>query len=169
MDGGAWWAAVHGVAKSQTRLKRLHFDFSLSCIGEGNGNPLQCFCLVNPRDGGACWASISGVAQSRTWLEQLSSSSSSSTDFTPYTAISLLFKTVNLNAQLVSYTLFIFSFFVLAFHLKFSVWFWCVLFVMGIMALRLIDKNGNRFGIDNCKWPYAYHELNLARLIDHGY
>ena len=48
MDGGAWWAEIHGVAKSQTRL---HFHFSLSCIGEGNGNPLQCSCLENPRDG----------------------------------------------------------------------------------------------------------------------
>ena len=51
---------------------------SLSCIGEGNGNPLQCSCLENPRDGGAWWAAIYGVAQSRTWLKRLSSSSSSS-------------------------------------------------------------------------------------------
>ena len=58
--------------------ERLHFDFSLSCIGEGNGNPLQCSCLENPRDGGAWWAAVSGVAQSRTWLKRLSSSSSSS-------------------------------------------------------------------------------------------
>ena len=58
--------------------KRLHFHFSLSCIGEGNGNPLQCSCLENPRDGGACWAAIYGVAQSRTRLKRLSSSSSSS-------------------------------------------------------------------------------------------
>ena len=57
--------------------ERLHFHFSLSCIGEGNGKPLQCFCLENPRDGGAWWAAIYGVAQSRTWLKQLSSSSSS--------------------------------------------------------------------------------------------
>ena len=59
--------------------KRLHFHFSLSCIGEGNGNPLQCSCLENPRDGGAWWAAVSRVAQSRTRLKRLSSSSSSST------------------------------------------------------------------------------------------
>ena len=75
MDGGAWWAAVHGVAKSRARL-RLPFHFSLSCIGEGNGNPLQCSCLENPRDGGAWWAAVHGVTQSRTRLKQLSSSSS---------------------------------------------------------------------------------------------
>ena len=57
--------------------KRLHFHFSLSCIGEGNGNPLQCSCLENPRDSGAWWAASYGVAQSRTQLKWLSSSSSS--------------------------------------------------------------------------------------------
>ena len=46
--------------------ERLHFHFSLSCIGGGNGNPLQCSCLENPRDGGAWWAAVYGVAQSRT-------------------------------------------------------------------------------------------------------
>ena len=51
----------------------LHFDFSLSCTGEGNGNPLQCSCLENPRDKGACWAAVYGVAQSRTRLKWLSS------------------------------------------------------------------------------------------------
>ena len=56
--------------------ERLHFHFSLSCIGEGNGNPLQCSCLENPRGGGAWWAAVYGVAQSRTRLKQLSSSSS---------------------------------------------------------------------------------------------
>ena len=107
MDGGAWWAAVHGVVKSRTRLSDftfnfhfyalekemathssvlawripgtgepgglpslgrtesdttewLQFHFSLSCVGEGNGNPLQCSCLENPRDGGAWWAAVSG-------------------------------------------------------------------------------------------------------------
>ena len=74
MDGGAWWAAIHGVAKSQTRL---HFHFSLSCIGEGNGNPLRCSCLENPRDGGAWWAAVCGVTQNWTRLKRLSRSSSS--------------------------------------------------------------------------------------------
>ena len=50
--------------------ERPHLDFSLSCIGEGNGNPLQCSCLENPRDGEAWWAAVSGVAQSRTRLKQ---------------------------------------------------------------------------------------------------
>ena len=56
--------------------ERLHFHFSLSCIGEGNGNPLQCSCLKNPRDGRAWWTAVYGVSQSRTRLMQLSSSSS---------------------------------------------------------------------------------------------
>ena len=55
--------------------ERLHFHFSLSCIAEGNGNPLQCSCLENPRAGGAWWAAVYGVAQSRTRLKRLSSSS----------------------------------------------------------------------------------------------
>ena len=58
--------------------ERLPFHFSLSCIGEGNGNPLQCSCLENPRDGGAWWAAVYGVAQSQTRLTRLISSSSSS-------------------------------------------------------------------------------------------
>ena len=70
---------IHGVSRSRTWLSDwLHFIFSLSCIREGNGNPLQCSCLENPRDGGASWAAIYGVAQSQTRLKRLSSSSSSS-------------------------------------------------------------------------------------------
>ena len=65
-----------GQEESDT-TERLHFHFSLSCIGEGNGNPLQCSCLENPRDGGACWVAVYGVAQSQTRLKQLSSSSGS--------------------------------------------------------------------------------------------
>ena len=108
MDGGAWWAAVHGVAKSQTRLSDFTFTFhfpalekamashsssfawktpwtgepggpqSMKSLREGNGNPLQCSCLENPRDGGAWCVAVHGVAQSRTRLKRLSSSSSSS-------------------------------------------------------------------------------------------
>ena len=59
------------VAESD-KTERLHFHFSLSCIGEGNGNPLQCSYLENPRDGGAWWAAVYGVAQSRTRLKRLS-------------------------------------------------------------------------------------------------
>ena len=64
-----------GLEESDT-TEWLHFHFSLSCIGEGNGNPLQCSCLENPRDRGAWWAAVYGVAQSQTWLKRLSSSSS---------------------------------------------------------------------------------------------
>ena len=73
MDGG-------GREESDT-TERLHFHFSPSCIGEGNGNPLQCFCLKNPRDGGAWWAAVYGVAPSQTWLKRLSGSSSKSLYF----------------------------------------------------------------------------------------
>ena len=68
--------------------EQLHFHFSLSCIGEGNGNPLQCSCLENPRDRGSWWAAVFGVAQSRTRLKRLSSSSSRGTNthtHTPHT------------------------------------------------------------------------------------
>ena len=63
--------------KESDTTKRLHFHFSLSVIGEGNGNPLQCSCLENPRDRGAWWASVYWVAQSQTRLKRLSNSSSS--------------------------------------------------------------------------------------------
>ena len=79
----AWkipWTEEPGGPQSMGSL-RVRQDsatsLSLSCIGEGNGNPLQCSCLENPRDGGASWAAVYGVTQSRTRLKQLSSSSSS--------------------------------------------------------------------------------------------
>ena len=68
-----------GSLESDT-TEQLHFHFSLSCIGEGNGSPLQCSCLENPRDGEAWWAAVYGAAQSQTRVMQLSSSSSSSHD-----------------------------------------------------------------------------------------
>ena len=82
----AWeilWTEEPGRASPQGReeldpTERIHFHFSLSCTGEGNGNPLQYSYLENPRDGGACWAAVYGVAHSWTWLKRLSSSSSSS-------------------------------------------------------------------------------------------
>ena len=81
----AWkipWTEKPGRLQSMGSLQsdtteRLHFHFSLSCIREGNGNPLQCSCLENPRDGEAWWAAVYGVAQSWTRLKRLSSSSSS--------------------------------------------------------------------------------------------
>ena len=66
------------VSLESDTTEQLHFHFSLSCTGAGNGNPLQCSCLENPRDGGAWWAAVYGVSQSRTRLKRLSSSSSSS-------------------------------------------------------------------------------------------
>ena len=71
------FAVIHtvkgfGVNKAKVEsdtIEQLHFHFSLSCIGEGNGNPLQCFCLENPRDKGTWWAAIYGVTQSRTRLK----------------------------------------------------------------------------------------------------
>ena len=68
--------------------EQLPFHFSLSCIGEGNGNPLQCSWLENPRDGGAWWAAVYGVAQSWTRLKRLSSSSSSTWE-APYVVTDL--------------------------------------------------------------------------------
>ena len=73
------WRSLEGCSPwgrwGSDTTERLHFHFSLSCTGGGNGNPLQCSCLENPRDGASWWAVIYGVAQSRTQLKWLSSSS----------------------------------------------------------------------------------------------
>ena len=82
MDRWAWWAAVHRVAQSRTRLKRLSMH---ACIGEGNGNPVQYSCLENPMDRRAWWAAVYGVAQSQAWLKWLSSSSSNRQEVMTYT------------------------------------------------------------------------------------
>ena len=73
MDRGAWWAAVHGVTKSRTRLSNFTFTFHFPAL-EKEMATHSCSCLENPRDGGAWWAAVYGVAQSRTWLKWLSSS-----------------------------------------------------------------------------------------------
>ena len=73
MDGGAWWAAVHRVAGSQTRLSDFTFTFHFHALEkEMATHSIQCSCLENPRDGGAWWAAIYVVSQSRTRLKQLS-------------------------------------------------------------------------------------------------
>ena len=76
------WKSLVGCSpwgrKESDTTEQLHFHFSLSCIGEGNGNPLQCSCLENPRDREAWWTAICGVAQSQTRLQRLSRISSTS-------------------------------------------------------------------------------------------
>ena len=85
MDYSPW-----GGYESDT-TERLHFHFSLSRNGEGNGNPLQCSCLENPREGRAWWAAVYGVAQSRTRLKRLSSSSSKVYKNSNHTTFSAIF------------------------------------------------------------------------------
>ena len=68
----AWkipWMEEPWGRKESDMTEQLHFHFSLSCIGEGNGNPLQCSCLENPRDGRAWWAAVYGITLSRTRLK----------------------------------------------------------------------------------------------------
>ena len=76
------WRSLMGYTppgrKESDTTERLHFHFSLSCMGEGNGNPLQCSCLENPRDGGAWWAAVYGVTQSRTRLKRLEAAAAAS-------------------------------------------------------------------------------------------
>ena len=85
------WRSLEGCSpwgrQESDTTEGLHFCFSLSCIGEGNGTPLQCSCLENPRGEGAWWAAVSGVSQSWTRLKRLSSSSSIDTQ--SYLALSL--------------------------------------------------------------------------------
>ena len=66
MDGGAWWATVHGGHEELDTTEGLHFHFSLSCTGEGNGNPLQYSCLENPRDGSLVSCRLWGCTESDT-------------------------------------------------------------------------------------------------------
>ena len=106
----AWkipWTEKPGRLQSMGSLRvdtteRLHFHFSLSCIGEGNDNPLQCSCLEYPRDRGSWWAAIYGVAQNQTWLKWLSSSSLAASCFCKFSRQGLLFS-FNWCAHLIQY------------------------------------------------------------------
>ena len=89
--------------------ERLHFHFSPSCIGKGNGNPLQCSCLENPRDGGAWWAAVYGIAQSRTRLKRLSSSSLSFMQFSLSIFSLLKFTTLSFPVSILLFGLELFS------------------------------------------------------------
>ena len=82
-----------GLEESDT-TERLHFHFSLLCVGEGNGNPLQCSCLENPRDGGAQWAAVYGVTHSQTRLKRLSSSSSSILSYISFSTYNVIYNTI---------------------------------------------------------------------------
>ena len=103
----AWkipWTEKPGGLQSMGSLEsntteRLHFHFSLSCIGEGNGNPLQCSCLENPGDREAWWAAVSGVAQSQTRLKRLSSSSSTASRSSRRESVCLPFPLLELHAH----------------------------------------------------------------------
>ena len=116
-----------GSLKSDT-TERLHFHFSLSCIGEGNGNPLQCSCLENPRDGGAWWAAVFRVAQSRTRLKRLSSSSSSKYKWAPFRALPPLIKMTQVSKYIEIMTVIltqciICQYEVILFFLQIPIWF----------------------------------------------
>ena len=94
------WRSLEGCSPrghcGSNTTEQLHFHLSLSCIGEGNGNPLQCSCLENPRDRRAWWAAIYGVAQSRTWLKWLSSSSRGKCSyFCPHAPCQAVLSTLN--------------------------------------------------------------------------
>ena len=77
MGGGAWWAAVHGVAKSRTRLSDFTSTFHFHALEREMATHSSVLAWENPRDGGTWWAAVYGVTQSRTRLKRLSSSSSS--------------------------------------------------------------------------------------------
>ena len=108
--------------------ERLHFHFSLSYIGEGNGNPLQCSCLENPRDRGAWWAAVYRVAQSRTRLKWLSIESNLSdfpfVDHSSVSGLRTLFLSVNLKGFLLFFFLkLLFIYFILFFNFTILYWF----------------------------------------------
>ena len=98
------WRSLEGCSPwgrwESDMTERLHFHFSLSCTGEGNGNPLQCSCLESPGDGGAWWAAVYGVAQ-KSWLKWLSSSSSSNLLFNLHMFVFSPFFSQSLNSSFI--------------------------------------------------------------------
>ena len=104
-----------GLEESDT-TEPLHFHFSLSCFGEGNGNPLQCSCLKNPRDGGAGWTAVYGVAQSRTRLKRLAAAAAAAhceDSLDLYTALVLISDALNSEPGFGQTTIFPWWFYVL--------------------------------------------------------
>ena len=141
--------------------ERLHFHFSLSCIGEENGNPLQCSCLENSRDGGAWWVAAYGVSQSRTQLKWLSSSSSSSSLYMLIQNSSLpifpldIPKFVFYVCESLLLTSFFYNFFI-------SVWYYvCLSLISRSMIISMCihaatDTINSFFFIAKCTLPYLY-------------
>ena len=115
----------------------LHFHFSLSCTGEGNGNPFQCSCLENPRDRGAWWVAVYGVTQSRTRLKWLSSSSTSSRPHERYHWIFHLLKFLKMTEKLEKGFDSVFFSRNKSFHAKVSEWDFWLLQVDRDIALRI--------------------------------
>ena len=129
-----WMEEPHGLQSMGSlgvgTTERLHFHFSLSCIGEGNGKPLQCSCLENPRDGGAWWAAVFGVAQSQTQLKRLAAAAAAAgaavlhldSKYTVFVLQSVSIDTSDYFLQIVFSRLFNFFLFVLKYKNYIPVW-----------------------------------------------
>ena len=151
------------------RTERLHFHFSLSCTGEGNGNPLQCSCLENPRDGRASWAAVSGVAQSQTRLKRLSSSSSSVYMSVPVSQfIPPTFSFGNCRFVFCSYDYFCFvnrficTIFLKIPHIRDTIWYWSFSFWLTLLSMtisRFIHVTANDIILFHC--VHVPHSLYL--------
>ena len=142
--------------KSRTRLSDFTFTFYFSCIGEGNGKPLQCSCLENPRDRGAWWTAVYGVAQSWTGLKQLSSSSSSSSSIHLHTFLHLVPLYLILDLRVSS---------VLAFPQKLSSH---IGYILGIMSLALGFSVSHILLMPDIKIsPHKVSKSNSADLFSH--
>ena len=136
-----------GLEESDT-TERLHFHFSLSCFGEGNGSPLQCSCLENPRDRGAWWAAIYGVAQSRPRLKRLSSSSSSRTE-----------NLGTLDMDTISFQVKLWTFFNFIYEVNLAIL---------TQNFKMLCKNGGKFWLEQSRglnYSYCCWSLSPIRLF----